>query len=66
MQIVHFKHNLTQRSVCGQFEKMKELVVSQDIDEVNCVGCLRALLKSAGQYGNGPKVDRSAGRRKFQ
>jgi len=46
--ITHFKHNLTQRPVCFDEPSGDAVALSQDLDQVDCVECLRRLLKSAG------------------
>jgi len=56
--ITHFKHNLTQRPVCFDEPSGDAVALSQDLDQVDCVECLRRLLKSAGQFGNENRVNR--------
>lgn len=49
---IHFMHMQTKKSVCGS-TAVGDLQLSIDIEKINCIECLRALVKDAARYGNG-------------
>jgi hypothetical protein len=57
-ETIHFMHVQTKAPVCGQADRSVPMDI--DIEKINCVECLRSLLRDAARYGNGRTPRRGA------
>lgn len=55
---IHFMHVQTKKPVCGSTAEEPKMDI--DIEIINCVECLRSLLRDAARYGNGRTPRRGA------